>query len=71
MIHFQSESPRILYSSSIILGITKFHHCRVVVTICNLWKYCTDVSTPWGLEDEDGNIFDRLNNEDVYDEENE
>ena len=73
MIHFRSESPRILYSSSVIFLESLSYIIAVwllrFVIFENIVR--SDVSTPWGLEGEDGNIFNRLNNADVYDDENE
>ena len=56
MIHFQSES----LSSIIVVWLLRFVIFENVVRLHSL-----------SLEYEDGNIFDRLNNEDVYDEKNE
>ena len=55
MIHFQSES----LSPIIAVWLLRFVIFENIVRMSPL------------LEDEDGNIFDRLNNEDFYDEKNE
>ena len=57
MIHFQSES----LSSIIVVWLLQFVIFENIVRMSPLLS----------LEYEDGNIFDRLNNEDVYDEKNE
>ena len=67
MIHFQSESPRIIYSSSIIF-------LESLSSIIAMWLFRFVIFENMSpllevliLED----IFYLLNNEDVYDEENE
>ena len=72
MIHFQSESARILYSSSIIFleslsSIIAVWFLRFVI-FENIVRMSPLLEV---LRMRMVKIFDRLDNEDVYDEENE
>ena len=64
MIHFQSELPRILCSSSIIFLESLSSIIAVSLLRFVIFENIVRMSPPL-LEDEDDNIFDRLNNEEV------